>query len=142
MKEVMRADERAARFLRAYLNKGVDYDKAFGNQCVDIYRQYAYDNGWAQYPPMGSGGAKSIRAMPALDGKVGQTETDLPAVGDVVIYDATQSNPYGHVAVCVATLPGCHIVIEQNGFDPQGLAYLAKRENESILRCIRRNDDE
>jgi len=119
-----------ASWVKLWAGKGIDYDKAFGNQCVDVYRQYCKDMGMKQCPPVV--GAKEITAQD------GQLECSIPQVGDIIVYDATPSNKYGHVAICVGIIEDVHLVIEQNGFKPEDPSYITWRKNNSILRCIRR----
>lgn len=40
------AFQRFTRIIKGWVGKSVDYDKAYGAQCVDFARQYAKDSGY------------------------------------------------------------------------------------------------
>lgn len=112
------------RFICTYINKKIDYkddifkgDNSF--QCVDLYRQYCKDVlEIPQTPALGiNGGAKDIWEK---HGSLKQSK-DSFAVGDVLIYDATPTNKYGHVCILVSLLDtNTFVVLEQNGFEQSG----------------------
>ena len=116
------------RFVVTYNGKKVDWDKAHGYQCVDLFRQYCKDVlNIKQVPPVD--GAKDIINNPG-DFKISK---GAYAPGDVLIYDGTQSNPYGHVCILVSLLDSdTFIVFEQNGLDQTG-AKLAVRDKVNLL---------
>ena len=104
------------RFVVTYNGKKVDWDKAYGYQCVDLFRQYCND-------------VLNIPQLPAVDGAKDLWEnhgclkqtTGSYAPGDVLVYDGTPSNPYGHVCILVSLLDSdTFIVFEQNGFEQTG----------------------
>ena len=104
------------RFIITYNGKKVDWDKAYGCQCVDLFRQYCKDVLDVEQCPSVVG-AKDLINKP---GKLEVTH-DSYAPGDVLIYDATKSNPYGHVCILVNMLDsGTFIVFEQDGFKQDG----------------------
>ena len=90
------------RFIVNNLGKKVDFDGTSGAQCVDLYRQYCKDVlGITQTPALGiEGGAKDIWEK---HGELKQSK-DSFAVGDVLIYDKTPTNKYGHVCILVSLL--------------------------------------
>lgn len=104
------------RFVVTYNGKKVDFDGAHGYQCVDLFRQYCKDVvNVKQVPPVN--GAKDIINNPG-DFKVSK---GAYAPGDVLVYDGTPSNPYGHVCILVALLDSdTFIVFEQNGMKQDG----------------------
>lgn len=116
------------RFIVNNLNKKVDFDKAYGYQCVDLYRQYCQDVlGIKQTPPVE--GAKDIWNN---CGCLKQSKGSY-APGDVLIYGKTSSNPYGHVCILVSLLDSdTFIVFEQNGFE-QGGAKLTVRGTDNLI---------
>ena len=116
------------RFIVNNLNKKVDFDGAFGYQCVDLYRQYCKDVlGIEQTPPVN--GAKDIWSN---CGSLKQSKQSL-APGDILIYDKTSSNPYGHVCILVSLLDtDTFVVFEQNGFEQSG-AKLTVRDNNNLI---------
>lgn len=87
-------------FFEKYNGKGIDFDGAFGNQCVDLYRQYVKEVIQAlQSAPVV--GAKDIwvtydkKAFKAIK----NTPKGIPQLGDIVIWQAFSGNKYGHVAI-------------------------------------------
>lgn len=116
------------RFVVTYNGKKVDWDKAYGYQCVDLFRQYCNDVlNVKQVPPVT--GAKDIINSPG-DLKVSK---GAYAPGDVLIYDGTPSNPYGHVCILVSLLDSdTFVVFEQNGFEQTG-AKLTVRDKTNLL---------
>jgi len=89
-----------------------------------------------QTPPVS--GAKDIIDKP---GKLSVTRDSALAdyaKGDVLIWGATKSNPYGHVAILVAIYNTKYfVVLEQDGFRQDG-AKLAFRSREGLLGCLYR----
>lgn len=116
------------RFVVTYNGKKIDWDKAHGYQCVDLFRQYCKDVlNIKQVPPVD--GAKDIINSPG-DFKVSK---GAYAPGDVLVYDRTPSNPYGHVCILVSLLDSdTFIVFEQNGFEQTG-AKLTVRDKTNLL---------
>lgn len=116
------------RFIVTYNGQKLDWDKAEGYQCVDLFRQYCHDVlNVEQCPPVI--GAKDLIKNP---GKLKVTY-DSYAPGDVLIYDGTSSNPYGHVCILVSFLDSdTFIVFEQDGFKQDG-AKLSVRSKDSLI---------
>lgn len=115
------------RFIVNNLGKKVDYDNAYGAQCVDLFRQYCKD-------------VLNIEQCPSVDGAkdlwekhgVLKQTTDSYAPGDVLIYGATKTNPYGHVCILVSLLDSdTFVVFEQNGFEQSG-AKLTVRDKTNL----------
>ena len=119
------------RFIVNNLGKKVDFDNKFGFQCVDLYRQYCKDVlGIPQTPAVE--GAKDIWEN---HGSLKQIK-DSFAVGDILIYDATPSNKYGHVCILVSLLDSdTFVVFEQNGFEQSG-AKLTVRNTTNLLGSL------
>lgn len=116
------------RFIVTYNGKKVDWDKAHGYQCVDLFRQYCKDVLNVEQCPKVEG-AKDLINNP---GKLKVTH-DSYAPGDVLIYGATKSNPYGHVCILVSLLDSdTFIVFEQDGFRQDG-AKLSVRDKNNLL---------
>lgn len=125
---------RLSEFVCKNNGKKVDYDRHYGAQCVDLYRQYCADVlGVKQSPPVV--GAKDLIDNP---GEL-NVMRDFPLAdytpGDVLIWGATDKNPYGHVAILLANCGKNFIVFEQDGFKQDG-ARLALRGRENLLGCM------
>ena len=98
-------------FFAKYNGKFVDYDGAFGTQCVDLMRQYCKDvlgvAGYVAIPQTGN--AKDIFRNFPLGGnqyfsKVFNTPTNMPKKGDVLFFKTSLWFPFlfgwaGHVGI-------------------------------------------
>ncbi|QTF82124.1 endolysin [Arthrobacter phage Prairie] len=105
------------------VGRAIDPDRAFGLQCVDVADDYAM----ACFPGVpwqkslgGVGGARDLRRVNNAYFKwvpniVGDHKS-VPARGDVIIWDGSALNPYGHVAVVLSATPSTVTVIQQDGF--------------------------
>lgn len=119
-------------FIKKYLGTKVDFDGKFGSQCVDLARQYYSEVlDVPQFPPVE--GAKDIIKNP---GKLKVIKEDALAdysSGDVLIWGASRTNQYGHVAILVSIYNTKYfIVLEQDGFKQDG-CKLAFRSRENLL---------
>lgn len=119
-------------FIKKYLGTKVDFDGKFGPQCVDLARQYYSEVlDVPLFPPVE--GAKDIIKNP---GKLKVIKEDALAdysSGDVLIWGASRTNQYGHVAILVSIYNTKYfIVLEQDGFKQDG-CKLAFRSRENLL---------
>lgn len=132
-------------FVKTYNGKLVDYDKVFGPQCVDLFRQACVDlYGIKEHTGscLTSGGAKDLyldyNKMP-LEKKyfyrISKSKGFVP--GDTVIWDKTDKNEYGHVAIYLGKLNNCLIVFEQDGFKKDG-AKINLRSRDYLLGALRK----
>lgn len=107
-------------FTEKYLGKKVDWDGAYGGQCVDLFRQYVNDV-LSLKQPKGVVGAKDFwtnyETDPILKDnftKIPNTPTGVPQEGDVMIWDAWSSNKYGHIAIYIKGDVNKFISLDQN----------------------------
>lgn len=138
----MKLDE----FINKYINTKVDFDLAYGAQCVDLFRQYCKDV--LNIPHTGScattGGAIDLycdwEKMPLEKKyfkKISAKACNTLKVGDVVIWDKTSTNQYGHVAILISKVDDKTILVfEQNGIKQNG-AKLVLRAMENMLGVLR-----
>lgn len=100
-------------FKNKWLGKAIDWDKNYGAQCVDVYRQYCNDIGFKQSPPVV--GAKDIwnTYLKTDFDKVENTPTGVPPQGCVLIW-GTVVGQYGHVAICDKATTKSFVSIDQN----------------------------
>ena len=132
-------------FIKNNLGKKVDYDGAYGAQCVDLFRQYVKDVlGIKEHTGScsTSGGAKDLfldySKMPIEQKYFYKIPKSKGAVvGDVVIWDKTNTNQYGHVAIYMGKLNNEIIVFEQDGFKQDG-AKINIRSKDNLLGYLRR----
>ena len=67
--------------------------------------------------------------------KIPKNKAFIP--GDTLIWDSTETNKYGHVAIYLGTLNNSVIVFEQNGFKQDG-AKVTVRGKEKLLGALRK----
>ena len=127
-------------FVSKYNGQKVDYDKAFGPQCVDLFRQYCQD-------VVGCGhtgsveGAKDLYLNYNKLPKEKESFTRIanpknPKPGDVAVWGESSTNKYGHVAVIIGLLNSDLIVFEQDGFKQDG-AKINLRGRNNFLGVLR-----
>lgn len=93
-------------FFNKYNSKKIDYDKAYGAQCVDLFRQFNKEVlGITQ--PKGVNGAKDFWTNYSSDpnlynnfNKIANTPSFVPQFGDVAVWG---NGTYGHIAICTGT---------------------------------------
>lgn len=132
-------------FVRKYNGKKVDYDKVFGPQCVDLARQWM-DEGLGIPEHTGAcqttGGAKDLFIdYPKMEKEKKYFDRYSPKrgmiQGDLLIWDSTETNKYGHVAIYLGKLNNSVIVFEQDGFKQDG-AKINIRSKNKLLGFLRK----
>ena len=131
-----------AEFAAKYNGQKVDYDKAYGPQCVDLFRQYCADV--VECPHTGSvdpEGAKGLWFQYSQNDEKKYFDRFSPWIihpGDVAIWDATSTNKYGHVAIVLLVDNKAKelLVLEQDGFKKDG-AKLTVRGYENLIGVLR-----
>ena len=130
-------------FINTYMGKKVDYkDENFRGddsfQCVDLARQYIHDVwGLPQFPALGAdGGAKDIFDKHGVLKVTHDSPLADYSRGDILIWGASKTNKYGHVAILVDIYNTKYfIVLEQDGFRQDGVK-LAFRSRENLRGCL------
>jgi hypothetical protein len=84
-------------FIAKYNGRGIDYDGAFGFQCMDLYN--AYQKEVLGVSPRGASRAKNVwwSYDPNVFTRISNSLTFVPKKGDVAIWGM---EPYGHIAIC------------------------------------------
>lgn len=122
-------------FIKKYIGSKVDFDGQFGAQCVDLYRRYCADVLCVPQSPAVDG-AKDIINNPGTLKVTRDSALADYSRGDVLIWGATSSNKYGHVAILVSVYNTKYfVVLEQDGFKQDGVK-LAFRSRENLLGCL------
>lgn len=130
-----------AEFAAKYSGKKVDYDKAYGAQCVDLFRQYCQD-------VIGCPHTGAVEGARDLWFKFSDNDEKLyfdrfspwfVQPGDVAIWDETANNKYGHVAIVLLVDNKTKelLVLEQNGFAQDGVK-LAVRGWSNLIGVLRK----
>ena len=130
-------------FVKKYKGQKVDYDHAYGAQCVDLFRQYAKEGlGIPEHTGScaTSGGAKDLfldyDKMPIEKKYFTRSKGKSYIPGDVLIWDKTDKNQYGHVAIFLAYLGNGLLVFEQNGITQAG-TEIQVRTRDNMLGYLR-----
>lgn len=128
-------------FMTRYCGKKVDFDGAYGAQCVDLFRQYCKDV--LDIPHTGSvDGAKDLYLKYAdLPGEkkyfVRCAKNAVPQYGMVAVWGPTPTNSYGHVAIVICKLGASTLIVfEQNGILQDG-AKIVRRDTKNLLGYLK-----
>lgn len=137
----MNLETKFADFIIKNFGKKVDFDKVYGAQCVDLFRQFCQDVLGIPHTG-GVDGAKDLyekfKAMP-LEQKyfVQLTKKAVPQFGYTAVWGATPTNKYGHVALVISKLDASSLLVfEQNGFTQDG-AKISRRSTENLLGYLK-----
>lgn len=131
-------------FVIKYKGKKIDYDGVYGAQCVDLFRQYCKEV--LNIPEhtgacSTSGGAKDLFLdYPKMEKEkkyFSRIKTRRCSYGDVAIWDSSETNKYGHVAIVLSNADENLIVFEQDGFQQDG-AKINIRSKINLLGVLRR----
>lgn len=126
-------------FCNKYQGKKVDFDGAYGAQCVDLFRQYLKDV-WGLPHTGAVEGAKDLYLnydkLP-LEKKYLYKPRSV-FCGDIVVFGATPNNKYGHVAIFIAYDNDDNmLVFEQDGIKQDGAKY-TWRSSQGMLGVLRK----
>ena len=131
-------------FVKVYNGRQVDYDGVYGPQCVDLFRQYVWDVlGIKEHTGScsSSGGAKDLfldyHKMPIEKKYFIRSASKTCKAGDVLIWNESLTNKYGHIAICLGVISNSYIVFEQDGFLKDG-AKINIRGRENLLGYLRK----
>ena len=132
-------------FIEKYQGKKVDFDGAYGAQCVDLFRQYAKEVlGIKEHtgPCATTGGALDLfmdyNIMPVEKKYFIRSTQKNWKSGDVLIWGPTDKNKYGHVAILIAVFDNSKfLVFEQNGITQAG-AEIRVRDRTYLLGYLRK----
>ena len=102
-------------FIKKYTGKGIDFDGAFGNQCVDLYRQYCKEVlNFSQSPPVRGAADIWDSYLKGCFTRIANTPNGIPDKGDIIIWSKNTGGGYGHVAVFVEGTIGSFRSFDQN----------------------------
>ena len=135
----MKLDE----FIKTNIGKKVDYDGVYGAQCVDLFRKYSVDVlGIPEHTGSVKGAKELVLNYENLpkEKKYFNCFRDCHTlfIGDVVVWNSTPSNEFGHVAIYLGNISKDSVIVfEQNGFSQDGakLNIRSKENLAGVLRC-------
>lgn len=119
-------------FIKKYDGVHIDEDGSYGAQCWDLAARYAREVVGCPSFPTGSGGAEGLYRLfqdpiPKYFTRVPKSSGKLPPRGSLIVYDKTFSAPWGHVALVLKATADKLDLLEQNGANPNGAAYITSR---------------
>lgn len=108
---MMKTREEAVKWIMAQKGKGIDKDRHYGFQCVDLIVAYLEDCLQVKSP---HGNAKEWVHLPLPQGFIRTKNTPdfLPLPGDIVVWD--NGTPYGHIGLVVKADLNTFTSMEQN----------------------------
>lgn len=126
-------------FIKNYESKQVDFDRAYGSQCVDLFRQYAKEVLGIKEHTGPVEGAKDLylnfEKMALMQKYYKKVYT--PQKGDIVIFGENKTNKYGHVAIVIYATNRSIVVFEQDGFNQSKGAYISIWDYSRVLGFLR-----
>ena len=87
-------------FFSKYNGKFTDYDGYYGNQCMDLYRQYVKE--CLEYPqskPVTGAADVWSSYLPDYYERIENTIMGVPQEGDIVIWNKNAGGGFGHIAI-------------------------------------------
>lgn len=119
-------------FIAKWNGKGIDFDGAYGNQCMDLMHQYHVDVlGIADGRTLAAPAAKDVwNNFSSMFNKdkfeaIPNTETAVPEPGDIMLWT---NNTYGHVSIFVSGNVNEFTSFDQN-FPINTKCHLQKHQN-------------
>jgi Skp family chaperone for outer membrane proteins len=107
-------------FVEKYLGKKIDFDGAYGGQCVDLFRQYVKEVLELPQPKGVNGAAEFWTGYdndPNLKNnyeKIANTPTGVPQKGDVMLWNKKAGGGFGHVSVFLSGNVDTFVSFDQN----------------------------
>ncbi len=127
-------------FIEKYTDKGIDFDGHFGNQCMDLYRQYVAEVlNYPQSKPVPS--AKDVwdTYLPKYFDRVENKPTNIPLKGDIVIW-GKEFGKHGHISVFVEGGVRTFKSFDQNS-PLKSLSHVQKHNYKGVLGWLRPRKD-
>jgi hypothetical protein len=102
-------------FIAKYNNFPIDFDGYFGNQCMDLYRQYVQEAlGFPQSPLVPGAADVWDTFLGAYYDRIVNTPTAVPEKGDIIIWRRAGGLPDGHIALLVSGDISTFMSFDQN----------------------------
>ena len=116
---VARTKDEAISWVYAQEGKKLDYDGAYGAQCVDLIKYYYAFFGVAEYA-MGNGCKYAENDLPPNWTRIKNTASFIPEPGDVAVWTSAIGSGAGHVAIILSATSSSFVSMDQNW--PKGSA--------------------
>lgn len=113
------AREDAVNWAYAQQGKSLDYDGAYGAQCVDLIKYYYAYFGKASYAK-GNGCDYVSNALPDGWTRIKNTADFVPEPGDIAVW-GTELSKYGHVAIILSANTSSFVSMDQNWPSGEGV---------------------
>lgn len=122
-------------FVTKWRGKAMDYDGAYGTQCVDLFNYYSRDVVKASFAPVGS--AYQLYSIYDSSKYTRLSASTTPIKGDVAVWSSALSGSggHGHVAVVLSQVNSSTLQV----FDqlPGGVARVANFGKSNLLGYLR-----
>lgn len=135
--------QEAVNWARRQEGKSIDYDGAYGAQCVDLIMKYCHTvfgvwiggNGcdYRDYCPTEGHNANTI---PAGWTRTQYTKGDIPQPGDIIVYIPQSKgvpSKNGHVSICISATENSYTCMSQSGGKTK---YLTKSHYDNVWGFI------
>lgn len=108
-------------FQRAWIGHRVDFDYAYGYQCVDLIKQYMYSHFGIPNGALGNAIDYWTRTASVILTKFNRVATTSVVKGDIVVLNGLPGNPYGHIGIATGNQTATTVeILEQNGSTGNG----------------------
>ena len=100
-------------FFARFNGRGIDFDHAYGFQCMDLAEEYNHDVVGA--PRLWGNAIDVWTRFPANHyTRIGNTPDNFPNEGDIILWNTHVGNGYGHIAVAHKADPHSFTSFDQN----------------------------
>lgn len=108
-------------FKNQWLDHTVDYDRAYGFQCVDLIKQYLHQVFGLNPGAWGNAIDYWRHTAAPILARFDKVESTNPQAGEVVILNGLHGNPYGHIVIATGNQNTHQFeALEQNGSTGNG----------------------
>jgi len=132
-------------FVDAHFGSKVDFDGAYGAQCVDLVRQ-CWEEVWDVPQPPGVVGATDFFTkheerplQKQYMDRHNYAAGAVPPAGAAVVFGPTPVNKYGHIGICINATPKAVQLFEQDGFRQDG-AKITYRNYDNVLGWLTKKE--
>lgn len=142
----MRSRQEALDWCESKVGQGLDYDGAYGDQCVDFFNFYfEFVFGITPFAGLGSGIPDAKGLFNTSYGGFTYIRNDstdpnlIPEPGDVMIWGVMPGNEAGHVAVCADADVRGYTVWEQNAYGKMWVTKNSRGYEDYLIGWMRPN---